>query len=61
MALRKGVIRSSKVINSKALGTVELNTGLQISGLFTEVISYEGRPIYLKTSDKLHYLITETS
>ena len=51
MALRKGGLAGvQKVINSKALGTVELNTGLQISGLFTEVISHEGRPIYLKTA-----------
>ena len=51
MALRKGGLAGvQKVINSKAHGTVELNTGLQISGLFTEVISHEGRPIYLKTA-----------
>lgn len=51
MALRKGGLSGvEKVIKSKAIGTVELNTGLQISGLFTEVISYEGRPIYLKTA-----------
>ncbi len=51
MALRKGGLTGvQKVIESKALGTVELNTGLQISGVFTEVISYEGQPIYLKTS-----------
>lgn len=51
MALRKGGLAGvQKVINSKTLGTVELNTGLQISGLFTEVISCEGRPIYIKTA-----------
>ncbi|THD69985.1 aromatic amino acid hydroxylase [Robertkochia marina] len=50
MALRKGGLSGlQKLINSKALGTVELSTGLQVSGVFNRVISHEGRPIYFQT------------
>lgn len=50
MALRKGGLSGlQKLINSKELGTVELSTGLQISGHLSHVIDYEGKPIYLQT------------
>lgn len=50
MALRRGGLKGvQKLIDSKALGTIELSTGLQISGNFTEVIAYEGKPVYLQT------------
>ena len=53
MALRTGGLSGiKKLIDSKALGTVELSTGLQISGVFTNVIEYEGKPIYLQTTGK---------
>ena len=53
MALRKGGLSGvAKLINSKALGTVELSTGLQISGVFSNVISHDGKPIYLQTTGK---------
>lgn len=53
MALRSGGLSSiKKLINSKALGTVELSTGLQVSGVFTNVIEHEGKPIYLQTTGK---------
>ncbi|KOS07806.1 phenylalanine 4-monooxygenase [Flavobacterium akiainvivens] len=53
MALRTGGLSSvQKLINSKALGTVELSTGLQISGVFTNVIESEGKPVYLQTTGK---------
>ncbi|MGL2988395.1 aromatic amino acid hydroxylase [Flavobacterium sp. RSSA_27] len=53
MALRTGGLSGiKKLINSKALGTVELSTGLQISGVFTNVIEHEGKPIYLQTTGK---------
>ncbi|SER04491.1 phenylalanine-4-hydroxylase [Hyunsoonleella jejuensis] len=53
MALRKGGLSGvTKLINSKALGTVELSTGLQISGVFSNVISHDGKPIYLQTTGK---------
>ncbi|WP_158962412.1 aromatic amino acid hydroxylase [Myroides fluvii] len=51
MALRKGGLEGiQKLIASKALGTIELNTGIQISGHFTNVIEHEGKPAYVQTT-----------
>jgi phenylalanine-4-hydroxylase len=51
MALRKGGLQGvEKLIDSKNLGTIELSTGLQISGVFTNVISHENKPIYIQTT-----------
>ncbi len=51
MALRTGGLSGiQKLINSKALGTIELSTGLQVSGLFTNVIESEGKPVYVQTT-----------
>ena len=51
MGLRKGGLSGiHKLIDSKNLGTIELSTGLQISGIFTNVISNEGDPIYVQTN-----------
>ena len=53
MALRTGGLSGiKKLINSKALGTIELSTGLQISGIFTNVIEDEGKPVYVQTTGK---------
>ncbi|MFD2725390.1 aromatic amino acid hydroxylase [Hyunsoonleella rubra] len=53
MALRKGGLSGvQKLIDSKALGTVELSTGIQISGIFTDVIAHENKPIYVQTMGK---------
>lgn len=53
MALRTGGLEGiKKLIDSKALGTIELSTGLQVSGVFTNVIEHEGKPIYIQTSGK---------
>ncbi|NBL64386.1 aromatic amino acid hydroxylase [Flavobacterium sp. NST-5] len=53
MALRTGGLSGiEKLINSKALGTIELSTGLQISGVFSNVIENEGKPVYIQTSGK---------
>ena len=51
MALRKGGKKGvEKLIDSKDLGTIELSTGIQISGKFSELISNEfGKAIYIKT------------
>ena len=50
MSLRKGGLSGvTKLINAKELGTVELSTGLQISGIFSNVISNDGKPVYLQT------------
>ncbi|MCM4155271.1 aromatic amino acid hydroxylase [Gramella sp. AN32] len=50
MALRKGGLEGiQKLIDSKNLGTIELSTGIQISGNFSRVIEHEGEPIYIKT------------
>ena len=53
MALRKGGLSGvKKLIESKALGTIELSTGLQVSGVFTNVIEHEGQPVYIQTTGK---------
>lgn len=53
MALRTGGYSAvKKLIHSKALGTVELSTGLQISGVFTGVIKHKGNPVYIQTTGK---------
>ena len=53
MALRTGGLSGiKKLIYSKALGTIELSTGLQISGVFTNVIENEGKPVYIQTTGK---------
>ena len=53
MALRTGGLSGiKKLIDSKALGTIELSTGLQISGVFTNVIENEGKPVYVQCSGK---------
>ena len=53
MALRTGGLSGiNKLINSNALGTIELSTGLQISGVFSSVIEQDGRPIYVQTTGK---------
>lgn len=53
MALRKGGLEGiQKLIDSKNLGSIELSTGLQISGDFSKVIEHDGKPIYIQTSGK---------
>ena len=53
MALRKGGLEGiKKLIHSKNIGTIELSTGLQISGHFSKVLEFEGKPIYVQTTGK---------
>ena len=50
MALRKGGLSGvKKLIHASELGTLELSTGLQISGTFSRVIQHEGKPVYVQT------------
>ena len=50
MALRKGGLEGiQKLVASKSLGTVELSTGIQVSGIFTNVLENEGKPVYMRT------------
>ena len=50
MAVRKGgLLGIKKLITSQALGTIELSTGLQISGELHNVIEHDGKPIYIQT------------
>jgi len=51
MAVRKGGWRGlTKLIESKQLGTIELSTGLQISGVFTKMIQNEDNEVvYFET------------
>ena len=52
MALRTGGLSGvQKLIKSNNIGTVELSTGLQISGIFTHVIADENnKPVYIQTT-----------
>ena len=51
MALRTGGLSGiNKLIKSNALGTIELSTGIQVSGTFTNVIESEGKPVYIQTT-----------
>ncbi|MCI9845510.1 aromatic amino acid hydroxylase [Flavobacterium pectinovorum] len=51
MALRTGGLSGiNKLISSSAVGTIELTTGLQISGTFTSVLSKGGKPVYFNTT-----------
>ena len=53
MALRTGGLSGiTKLIESKAMGTIELSTGIQISGVFTNVIENSGKPVYIQTTGK---------
>ncbi len=53
MALRTGGLSGiQKLIDSAALGTIELSTGLQISGEFSRVISHNEKPVYIQTLGK---------
>ncbi|WP_435133938.1 aromatic amino acid hydroxylase [Formosa sp. A9] len=50
MALRTGGLAGlQKLIASQALGSIELSTGLQISGIFNTVIEINNTPIYFET------------
>jgi len=52
MAIRKGGLRGvQKLINSGAIGTIELTTGVQISGIFTKVIHHKNNQVaYFQTT-----------
>lgn len=51
MALRTGGLEGiNKLINSKEVGTIELSTGLQVSGNFESVIEHDGKPVYFQTA-----------
>ncbi len=54
MALRRGgTYGIQKVVESKGLATIEYNTGIQVSGNFSELITDEyNNPIYIKTTGK---------
>ncbi len=50
MALRTGGFKGlTKLVESNALGTVELSTGLQISGIFKDCLAHDGNPAYIRT------------
>lgn len=51
MALRTGGLSGiQKLINSKELGTIELSTGLQVSGNFEQVIAHNNRCVFFQTT-----------
>jgi len=50
LALRCGGLEGlQKLVASKRLGTIELSTGLQVSGVFDEVIEVDEKPAYIHT------------
>lgn len=53
MALRTGGLSGiKKLIHSEAMGSIELSTGLQISGIFSNIIEFDGKPVYFQTQGK---------
>ena len=51
MALMKGGVEGvQKAIRSEAVATVEYSSGLQISGVFTNVIQEKGEPAYIQVT-----------
>jgi phenylalanine-4-hydroxylase len=51
MAVRTGGLKGiQKLIASQKMGTIELNTGIQISGIFSSVIEHEGTAVYFQTN-----------
>ena len=54
MALRNGGLKGiKKLINSENLGTIELTTGIQISGVFDRVIKFKNNKVaYFQTKGK---------
>ena len=51
MGLRKGGLEGlGKAIGSETTATCVYSSGLQVSGTFTEVISKNGEPVFLKTT-----------
>ncbi len=51
MALRRGGLSGvQKLIDSRELGTIEMNTGLQVSGSFEKVIAFNGKPVFFQTT-----------
>ncbi|MFY0628048.1 MAG: aromatic amino acid hydroxylase [Reichenbachiella sp.] len=50
LAIRTGGLSGlQKLIESKELGSIELSTGLQVSGIFSEVIVENDKPVYFIT------------
>ena len=51
MALRKGGLKGlEKLIKANALGTIELSTGIQISGVFTRMLTHDDKVVYAGTT-----------
>jgi phenylalanine-4-hydroxylase len=52
MGIRKGGLSGiNKLIDSQSLGTIELSTGVQVSGVFSNVITdANNKPIYIQTT-----------
>lgn len=53
MALRTGGLSGlKKVIGSGNIGSIELSTGIQVSGEFSRVIEHDGKPVYFQVTGK---------
>jgi phenylalanine-4-hydroxylase len=51
MAIRTGGLKGlKKLIVSKKLGTIELSTGIQVSGIFNNVLDANNTPVYFQTN-----------
>ena len=51
MAVRTGGIKGvRKLIDSKKMGSIELNTGIQVSGQFSDLIQKNNEPVYFNTT-----------
>ena len=51
MSVRTGGIKGvKKLIDSKKMGSIELNTGIQVSGWFSNLIQKNNEPVYFNTT-----------
>ena len=51
MAVRTGGVKGvRKLIDSKKMGSIELNTGIQVSGQFSDLIQKNNQPVYFNTT-----------
>jgi len=61
MAFRRGGTEGlQKAIDSHNTGTAVYSSGLQVSGVFTDILTHRGDPIYLKTTGPTTLAINES-
>jgi len=60
MAIRNGGISGlKKLIQSEKMGSIELSTGIQVSGVFSNVIDKNNKPLYFQTKGETALCIND--